>query len=49
MATIRSEFADIPRWTLPRMGNEVVGLEALRELARMIAVESSPSTRRFGG
>ena len=49
MATIRSEFAEIPRWTLPRMGNEVVGLEALRELARMIAVESSPSTRRFGG
>ncbi len=49
MATIRSEFADIPRWTLPRVENEVVGLEALRELARMIAVESAPSTRRHGG
>lgn len=49
MATIRTEFADIPRWALPRLENEVVGLEALRELARTIAVESSSTTRRSGG
>ena len=42
LETIKTEFADTPRWLVPRMEEEVVGLAALRELGRMMTMESVP-------
>jgi len=42
METIGSEFADTRRWLLPRLDREVVGLDALREVGRLMTVESVP-------
>jgi arsenite-transporting ATPase len=39
---IETEFAEIPRWLVPRIEEEVVGLAALRELGRMMKAESIP-------
>ncbi|MGW8282755.1 MAG: ArsA family ATPase [Gemmatimonadota bacterium] len=40
MKAIRGEFAGVERWILPRMPGEVVGLKALRELGRLLTVDS---------
>jgi arsenite-transporting ATPase len=42
LETIETEFAEIPRWLVPRMEEEVVGLAALRELGGMMKAESTP-------
>ena len=42
LETIETEFADTPRWLVPRMEEEVVGLSALRELAGMMMAETIP-------
>jgi len=42
LETIETEFAEIPRWLVPRMEEEVVGLAALRELGGMMKAESIP-------
>lgn len=39
---IESEFAGIPRWLVPMIEEEVVGLAALRELGGMMEAESIP-------
>ena len=39
---IESEFAGIPRWLVPMIEEEVVGLAALRELGGMMKAESIP-------